>query len=127
MKIRTKIKLWEAAFLCYDIDPRNQEHRDIKNRDYEEVNDYLDLLKDNFNLLDFDFVSPLEVATWALDRDLDIPKELAVLAKKPDTATVGKVETTAPVPLEEEEEATIPAANTESKSEEQNKSSLCYT
>ena len=85
-KHKTKIKLWEAAFLCCDIDSRNQDYRDIKGRHYEKVAIYLDLLKDNLNRLDFDFVNLPEVAEWALSKDLDIPKELAALAKKPDEA-----------------------------------------
>jgi len=86
-KRKTKIKLWEAAFLCCDIDPRNQHYRDIKGRHYEKVDIYLNLLKDNLNRLDFDFVSPHDVAEWALNRDLDIPPELAELAKKPEADT----------------------------------------
>ncbi len=87
-KHKTKIKLWEAAFLCCDIDPRNQDYRDIKGRHYEKVAIYLNLLKDNLNRLDFEFVNPPEVAEWALSIDLDIhiPKELAALARKPDEA-----------------------------------------
>lgn len=85
-KHKTKIKLWEAAFLCCDIDSRNQDYRDIKGRHYEKVAIYLDLLKDNLNRLDFNFVNLPEVAEWALSKDLDIPKELAALAKKPDEA-----------------------------------------
>ncbi len=87
-KHKTKIKLWEAAFLCCDIDPHNQNYRDIKGRHYEKVAIYLNLLKDNLNRLDFEFVNPPEVAEWALSIDLDIhiPKELAALARKPDEA-----------------------------------------
>ncbi len=87
-KHKTKIKLWEAAFLCCNIDPRNQDYRDIKGRHYEKVDNYLGLLKDNLNRLDFDFVNLPEVAEWAFSKDLDIhiPKELAALAKKPDEA-----------------------------------------
>jgi len=91
-KHKTKIKLWEAAFLCCDIDPHNQDYRDIKGRHYEKVAIYLDLLKDNLNRLDFDFVNLPEVVEWALSKDLDIPKELAAFAKKPDTATATKSE-----------------------------------
>ncbi len=83
-KHKTKIKLWEAAFLCCDIDSRNQGYRDIKGRHYEKVAIYLDLLKDNLNRLDFDFVNLPEVVEWALSKDLDILKELAALAKKPN-------------------------------------------
>jgi len=91
-KHKTKIKLWEAAFLCCDIDSRNQGYRDIKGRHYEKVAIYLNLLKDNLNRLDFEFVNLPEVAEWALSKDLDIPKELAALAESQDTDTVDKSE-----------------------------------
>ena len=97
-KHKTKIKLWEAAFLCCDIDSRNQDYRDIKGRHYEKVAIYLNLLKDNLNRLDFGFVNLPEVAEWALSKDFDIPKELAALAKKPDTVTVENTQVNLSVP-----------------------------
>ena len=108
-KDKTKIRLWEAIFLCFDIDPREQNYLDIEHNDLHnmEASVCLSLLKDELFLKEFfsnlytqaqglasafDWVKPPELAAWAIDRGYDIPKELAALAKKPDTATVAHSE-----------------------------------
>jgi len=104
-KDQTRIRLWEAAFLCFDIDPHKQSYQDIDHQDLHSMDPgvCLSLLKDDLFLKEFfsnpythaqgeasnfDYVKPPELAAWAIDRGYDIPEELAALAKKPDTATV---------------------------------------
>ena len=106
-KHKTTVEKWQAAFLSCDINPGTQSYRDIKNYglDNEKVSKRLRLLKDNSHLRVFfspsiinigdsnlSHVKLAEFAAWCLDRNYDIPQELAALAKKPDTATAAKSE-----------------------------------
>ena len=104
-KHKTKIELWEASFLCFDIDPRNHSVREIDHYNLHniEASACLSILKNNLFLKEFfsnsythaqgkasnfDFVKLPELAAWAINRGYDIPKELAALAEKPETDTV---------------------------------------
>ena len=104
-KKKTKIELWEAAFLCFDIDPQKRSYLDIDHHDLHtlEASVCLELLKSDLFLKEFfstpytqaqgevsnfDLVKLSELAAWAINRGYDIPEELAVLAKKPDSDTV---------------------------------------
>ena len=100
-KHKTTVEKWQAAFLSCDIDPYTQSYRDINHYglDNEKVSKRLQLLKDNSHLRIFfspsiinigdsnlSHVKLAEFSAWCLDRNYDILKELAALAKKPDTA-----------------------------------------
>ena len=108
-KQKTKIMLWEAAFLCFDIDPHKHSYRDIDHYDLHtlEIGVCLTLLKNDLFLKEFfsipytqaqgvvsnfDLVKLPELAAWAINRGYDIPEELSALAKKLDTDTVAHSE-----------------------------------
>ncbi len=102
---KNKIELWEAAFLCFNIDPHQRSYLDIDHYDLHtlEIGVCLSLLKSELfrreffstpythaqgEVSTFDSVKLPELAVWAINRGYDIPKELAVLAKKPETETI---------------------------------------
>lgn len=102
---KNKIELWEAAFLCFNIDPHLRSYQDIDHYDLHtlEIGVCLALLKSDLFLKEFfstpythaqgevstfDLVKPSELAVWAIDRGYGIPKELAILAKKLNTETI---------------------------------------
>ena len=102
---RNKIELWEAAFLCFDIDPHKRSYQDIDHFDLHtiEIGVCLSQLKKELFLKEFfstpytsaqgmvstfDLVKLSELAEWALDRGYGIPKELAGFARKLDSETV---------------------------------------
>ena len=104
-KKKTKVELWEAAFLCFDIDPQKRSYLDIDHHDLHtlEASVCLELLKSNLFLKEFfstpytqaqgevsnfDLVKLSELAEWAVDRCYGIPKELAKFAMKPDSETI---------------------------------------
>jgi hypothetical protein len=108
-KQKTKIMLWEAAFLCFDIEPNKRSYLDIDHYDLHtlEIGVCLALLKNDLFLKEFfsvpythaqgvvsnfDLVKLPELAAWAINRGYDIPEELAALAKKLDTDTVAHSE-----------------------------------
>ncbi len=108
-KQKTKIMLWEAAFLCFDIEPNKRSYLDIDHYDLHtlEIGVCLTLLKNDLFLKEFfstsythaqgvvsnfDLVKLPELAVWAINRGYDIPEELAALAKKLDTDTVAQSE-----------------------------------
>ena len=108
-KQKTKIMLWEAAFLCFDIEPNKRSYLDIDHYDLHtlEIGVCLTLLKNDLFLKEFfstsytqaqgvvsnfDLVKLPELAAWAINRGYDIPEELAALAKKLDTDTVAHSE-----------------------------------
>ncbi len=102
---RNKIQLWEAAFLCFDIDPHKRSYQDIDHFDLHtiEIGVCLSQLKKDLFLKEFfstpytsaqgmvstfDLVKLSELAEWAVDVGYSIPKELAKFARKPDSETV---------------------------------------
>ena len=102
---RNKVELWEAAFLCFDIDPHKRNYHDIDHFDLHtiEIGVCLSQLKKDLFLKrffstpytpaegvvsTFDLVKLSELAGWAEDRGYGIPKELAEFAKRPDSETV---------------------------------------
>ena len=104
-KNKKKIELWEAAFLCFNIDPHQRSHLDIDHYDLHtlDIGVCLSLLKNDLfrreffstpythaqgNVSTFDLVKLSELATWATERGYDIPNELVILAKKPNTKTM---------------------------------------
>jgi len=106
-KHKIEVELWQAAFLSCGIDPKSKDYRDIKHYglNNENVSERLELLIEHSS--QSEFFSPCiinisdsnlcgvklsEVAAWFLHIKFDIPKELAALAKKPDTATIVKSE-----------------------------------
>ena len=108
-KKKTKIMLWEAAFLCFDIEPHKRSYLDIDHYDLHtlKIGVCLTLLKGDLFLKEFfstsytqaqgevsnfDLVKLPELAVWAINRGYDIPEELAALAKKLDTDTVAHSE-----------------------------------
>jgi hypothetical protein len=108
-KHKTKIELWKAAFLCFDIDPQKRSYLDIDHHDLHtlEISVCLTLLKGDIFLKsffstpytqaqgevsNFDLVKLSELAAWAINRGYDIPEGLAALAKKPDSDTVAHSE-----------------------------------
>jgi hypothetical protein len=101
--------LWEAAFLCFDIEPNKRSYLDIDHYDLHtlEIGVCLTLLKNDLFLKEFfstsytqaqgivsnfDLVKLPELAEWAINRGYDIPEELVALAKKLDTDTVAHSE-----------------------------------
>ena len=101
---RNKIELWEAAFLCFDIDPHKRNYKDIDHFDLHtiEIGVCLSQLKKDLFLKEFfstpytlaqgivstfDLVKISELAVWAIDRGYGIPRELAELVRKPDSDT----------------------------------------
>ena len=99
---RNKIELWEAAFLCFDIDPHKRNYKDIDHFDLHtiEIGVCLSQLKKDLFLKEFfstpytlaqgivstfDLVKVSELAVWAIDRGYGIPRELAELVRKPDS------------------------------------------
>ena len=104
-RYRNKIELWEAAFLCFDIDPHKRSYHDIDHLDLHtiEIGVCLSQLKKDIFLKEFfstpytpaqgmvstfDLVKLSELAEWAVDRGYGIPKELAKFIRKPDSETV---------------------------------------
>ena len=102
---KNKIELWEAAFLCFDIDPHRRSYQDIDHFDLHtiEIGVCLSQLKKEIFLKEFfstpytsaqgivstfDLVKLSELAEWAIDRGYGIPNELAKLARKPDSESV---------------------------------------
>jgi len=102
---RNKIELWEASFLCFDIDPHKRNYQDIDHFDLHtiEIGVCLSQLKKDLFLKEFfsthytlaqgqvstfDLVKLPELAVWAIDRGYGIPEELAEFAKKPDPEIV---------------------------------------
>lgn len=102
---KNKIELWEGAFLCFNIDPHLRSYQDIDHYDLHtlDIGVCLSLLKNDLfrreffstpythaqgNVSTFDLVKLSELATWAIERGYDIPKELLILAKKPNTKTI---------------------------------------
>ena len=97
--------LWEAAFLCFDVEPHKRSYLDIDHYDLHtlEIGVCLALLKNDLFLKEFfstsythaqgvvsnfDLVKLPELAAWAINRGYDIPEELAELAKNLDTDIV---------------------------------------
>jgi len=102
---KNKIELWEAAFLCFDIDPHKRSYQDIDHLDLHtiEIGVCLSQLKKEIFLKEFfstpytaaqgivsifDLVKLSELAEWAIDRGYGIPNELAKSARKPDSESV---------------------------------------
>jgi len=102
---RNKIELWEAAFLCFDIDPHKRSYQDIDHFDLHtiEIGVCLSQLKKDLFLKKFfstpytpaqgmvstfDLVKLSELAKWAADRGYGIPKELAIFVRKRDSENV---------------------------------------
>jgi hypothetical protein len=102
---RNKIELWEAAFLCFDIDPHRRSYQDIDHFDLHtlEIGVCLSELKKDLFLKEFfstpytaaqgivstfDFVKLSELAEWAVYRGYGIPKELAKFVGKPNSEII---------------------------------------
>lgn len=96
---RKRIELWEAAFLCFDIDPLKRNYQDIDHLDLHtiEIGVCLAQLKKDIFLKEyfstpytpaqgevstFDLVKLSELAVWAADRGYGIPDELAELSRR---------------------------------------------
>ena len=104
-RYKNKIELWEAAFLCFDIDPRKRSYADIEHYDLHtlEIGICLSQLKNDLFLKEFfstpytpaqgavstfDLVKLSELAVWAVDQCYAIAEELEEFARKPSSETV---------------------------------------
>jgi len=104
-RYKNKIELWEAAFLCFDIDPRKRSYADIEHYDLHtlEIGLCLSQLKHDLFLKEFfstpytpaqgavstfDLVKLSELAAWAIDQGYVIAEELEKFARKPSSKDV---------------------------------------